>query len=78
MEDAFYFGQGRLVSYNRFSDDNGDGTNVNEKKKRAKAAKAAKAALYKMLSSGLSGISNFQMYNKSILRYKANDATELL
>jgi len=68
MEDAFYFGQGRLVSYNRFSDDNGDGTNVNEKKK------AAKAALYKMLS----GISNFQMYNKSILRYKVNDATELL
>lgn len=74
MEDAFYFGQGRLVSYNRFPDDNdnGDGTNVNEKKK------AAKAALYKMLSPLLSSISNFQMYNKSILRYKANDATESL
>jgi hypothetical protein len=75
MEDAFYFGQGRLVSYNRFSDDNSDETNVNVKKK---GAKAAKAALYKMLSPLLSGISNFQMYNKSILRYKANDTTELL
>jgi hypothetical protein len=72
MEDAFYFGQGRLISYNRFSDDNGDGTNVNVKNK------AAKAALYKMLSPLLSSISNFQMYNKSILRYKANDATESL
>jgi hypothetical protein len=75
MDDAFYFGQGRLVSYNRFSDDNGDGTNVNVKKN---GAKAAKAALYKMLSPLLSSISNFQMYNKSILRYKANDVTELL
>jgi len=78
MEDAFYFGQGRLVSYNRFPDDNGDETNVNVKKKGVKAAKAAKAVLYKMLSPLLSGISNFQMYNKSILRYKANDTTELL
>jgi hypothetical protein len=73
MDDAFYFGQGRLVSYNRFPDDNGDETNV-----KKKGAKAAKAVLYKMLSPLLSGISNFQMYNKSILRYKANDTTELL
>ena len=77
MEDAFYFGRGRLVSYNKFPDDNCDGTNVNVKKK------GEKGVLYRMLSgtlsglsSGLSGISNFQIYNKSILRYNANAATD--
>jgi hypothetical protein len=69
MEDAFYFGQGRLASYNRFTDDD-NGNNVKKK--------GAKAVLYMTLSRMLSSISNFQMYNKSILRYKANDTTELL
>jgi len=80
MEDAFYFGRGRLVSYNRFPDDNCDGTNVNVKKK---GEKGEKGVLYRMLSgtlsglsNGLSGISNFQIYNKSILRYNANAATD--
>jgi hypothetical protein len=67
MEDAFYFGQGRLVSYNRFQEDE----NGTEKKK------GAKAVLYRMLSPLLSGISNFQMYNKSVLRYKATTTDSL-
>lgn len=66
MEDASYFGQGRLVSYNRFPDD--DNGNGNVKKK---------GVLYRIFSTfnGLSGLSlsNFQIYKKSVLRYKAND-----
>lgn len=69
MEDASYFGQGRLVSYNRFPDD--DNGNGNVKKK---------GVLYRMLStfSGLStfnglSLSNFQIYKKNVLRYKADD-----
>lgn len=60
MEDAFYFGQGRIVAYNKFQED-GDGT---EKKK---------GVLFRMLC----GISNFQMYNKSVLRYKVTTTESL-
>jgi hypothetical protein len=60
MEDAFYFGQGRLVSYNKFQEDE----NGTEKKK---------GVLYRMLC----GVSNFQMYNKSVLRYKATTTDSL-
>jgi hypothetical protein len=65
MDDAFYFGQGRLASYNRFTDDD-NGNNVKKK-----------GVLYRMLSGTLSGISNFQIYNKSVLRYKANATTDI-
>lgn len=70
MEDASYFGQGRLVSYNRFPDD--DNGNGNVKKK---------GVLYRMFIvplNGLSGLSlsNFQIYKKSVLRYKANATTD--
>lgn len=52
MDNTYYFGQGHMVAYNRFpEDDNG----VVKKK----------GVLYRILY----GISNFQIYNKSILRY---------
>lgn len=60
MEDAFYFGQGRIVAYNKFQEDE----NGTEKKK---------GVLFRMLY----GISNFQMYNKSVLRYKATTRDSL-
>lgn len=58
MDNTYYFGQGRMVAYNRFpEDDNG--------------AVKKKGVLYRMLYGlhKLCGISNFQIYNKSILRY---------
>jgi hypothetical protein len=57
--DTFYFGQGRLAMYNKFPDEH-DG---NIKKK------GEKGMLYRVFS----GILNFQVYNKSILRYKVNE-----
>ena len=57
--DTFYFGQGRLAMYNKFPDEH-DG---NIKKK------GEKGMLYRVFS----GILNFQVYNKSILRYKDKD-----
>lgn len=57
--DTFYFGQGRLAMYNKFPDEH-DG---NIKKK------GEKGMLYRVFS----GILNFQVYNKSILRYKENE-----
>lgn len=57
--DTFYFGQGRLAMYNKFPDEH-DG---NIKKKDEKG----------MLYRVFSGILNFQVYNKSILRYKVNE-----
>jgi hypothetical protein len=56
--DTFYFGQGRLAIYNKF-----DG---NIKKK------GEKGMLYRVYRV-FSGILNFQVYNKSILRYKENE-----
>jgi len=57
--DTFYFGQGRLAMYNKFPDEH-DG---NIKKK------GEKGMLYRVFS----GILNFQVYNKSILRYKEKE-----
>jgi hypothetical protein len=57
--DTFYFGQGRLAMYNKFPDEH-DG---NIKKK------GEKGILYRVFS----GILNFQVYNKSILRYKEKE-----
>lgn len=56
--DTFYYGQGRLAMY-KFPDEH-DG---NIKKK------GEKGMLYRVFS----GILNFQVYNKSILRYKVNE-----
>ena len=67
MEDASYFGQGRLVSYNRFADDDNDNGNVKKK-----------GVLYRMLSQFNGSLSNFQIYKKSVLRYKANEDTDSL
>jgi hypothetical protein len=63
--DTFYFGQGRLAMYNKFPDEH-DG---NIKKKGEKDEKGEKGMLYRVFS----GILNFQVYNKSILRYKVNE-----
>jgi hypothetical protein len=73
MDDAFYFGQGRLASYNRFTDDD-NGINV---KKKGVLYRTINGMLSVPLSPLLSGISNFQIYNKSVLRYKANATTDI-
>ncbi len=57
--DTFYFGQGRLAMYNKFPDEH----EGNIKKK------GEKGVLYRVFS----GILNFQVYNKSILRYKVKE-----
>ena len=61
MEDTYYFSQGRLISitpYNKFKEDDKNNTkntvNVNDKAR----------------DSILDRLLNFQIYNKSILRYK--------
>lgn len=60
MEDTYYFSQGRLISitrYNKFKEEDKNNTkntvNVNDKAR----------------DSILDRILNFQIYNKSILRY---------
>ena len=61
MEDTYYFSQGRLISitrYNKFKEEDKNSTkstvNVNDKAR----------------DSILDRLLNFQIYNKSILRYK--------
>lgn len=61
MEDTYYFSQGRLISitpYNKFKEEDKNNTkstvNVNDKAR----------------DSILDRLLNFQIYNKSILRYK--------
>jgi hypothetical protein len=62
MEDTYYFSQGRLISatpYNKFKDkDNNVNNNVNNNVKNNEKD----SLLFKFM--------NFQIYYKSILRYK--------
>ena len=58
MENTYYFSQGRLISvtpYNKFKDEDNKNNIVNNNEK------VKDSLLYKLL--------NFQIYNKSILRY---------
>jgi hypothetical protein len=76
MEDTYYFSQGRLVytgPYTKFKDDD----KVNTKDFATDAATDTKKNTTAGGTNGASGaggvlykIMNFQLYNKSVLRYK--------
>jgi hypothetical protein len=74
MEDTYYFSQGRLVytgPYTKFKDDD----KVNTKDFATDAKKNDATSTSKNTTAGGAGgvlykILNFQLYNKSVLRYK--------
>lgn len=81
MEDTYYFSQGRLVytgPYNKFKDDDKvntkdfatDAMTDTKKNNAASTSKNTTTGSVSGSSGVLYKILNFQLYNKSVLRYK--------